>query len=112
MEYDQTLKKLGEQVNSFTKDSTPLNNFNTSSTQSKIGKKFSFSKIYFAIPVVVAILLLILKPGFLKTEVIEQQSNGITLNIKKFSITKFLIWTCVFSLVILLGIFGYFYKQF
>ena len=74
------------------------------------GSKFIFSLsplyIYGAIPIIVIIVLMIAQPNFVKEEVEENGQKKMKLNFKKF-----LAWTLGFSLVLIVGVFGYFYQQ-
>jgi len=74
------------------------------------GSKFVFTfsplYIYGAIPILVIVILMITQPNFLKEEVEENGEKKMKINFKKF-----LAWTLGFSIVLMTGVFGYFYQQ-
>lgn len=105
-DFDSTLKKLNDQVSQFTKTKlSQQKNNNFSSFQGSMLNKFAFApKInfsspvirYAAVPVAIFVVLLIIKPGFIKEEVIDD--SGMTE--EKIQIKKLLIATVVITSIL------------
>lgn len=115
--YDETLARLNEQLNSIDVPKSPGEGAlpslaeTSSSPAPAAGSKWSFTLnpiyIYGGIPITVLILFLIIQPAFLREEIKDEKGEKKTaLNFKKV-----VIWTAVISTVIDVGIFAYFYQQ-
>ena len=109
-DYTKNFERLSEQVNNFdnvkpvpTDESVPV--LPTSSWGSKINK----TTIVFivAIPIVILVLLIFIKPGFVKY--VQQDNEG--KECKKLYIKKLLIWTVALSVPLLVGGWFYFYRK-
>ena len=104
-EFDETLKKLGEQVSQF---STPANNLIPKSGMNFISTFNIKSPIvyYGAIPIVIAVILCVMKPGFIMNDVDEDGNTS-----KKFNYKRLMVSVISFTMIVAILIFIYFYKM-
>jgi len=71
--------------------------------------EFNFSSPYMlsVIPIIIIILFLLLSPVCIKDENVDEKGQPIL----KVSYKKLFIWTLSLSVICIIGIFGYYYKQ-
>lgn len=103
-ELDDALEKLSKQVGQFTTTSTTSNSnvkgfFNNIKLNSRL--------VYYGIPVIICIILLILKPNFITIETQDENNN----QIRKLSLFKLITAVVIVTAVILFIIFSKIYKH-
>lgn len=96
-EFTNTLNQLTQQVSQFTNNVEPSTEISGASSgfMSKLGPYTTYI-CYAAVPVIIALILFFIKPGFIMSEV----SVDGKIPEKKLSIKKLLIATVVISVVI------------
>ena len=105
IEFDATLKKLSDQVSQFT--STMIKSKPSSSSYFLSKVNVNSPLVYYgAVPIIIAVVLFFWKPGF----VMEEVSIDGNLPEKKLSFKKLLVGTVIFTAVIAIAIFIYFYR--
>ena len=97
--YQKKIDDLRNQVGQYS------SNVSSSSFLPSININSNF--MYAGIPIVIFILLLLLSPGFIKYEFIDDKGQ----NSDKIHIKKLFIFTLVISIVIIVGIFAYKFKN-
>lgn len=103
VDIDTTLKRLNDQVDQITQS-----NNSTKLTNSKF--MFNFKSpfmFYIAVPVIILIILVLSKPGFIMSEVIIDEK--IPENIVNYK--KLFISVIILSLIVGIAYFGYSYKK-
>lgn len=105
-DFDDTLKKLSEQVSQFTSSNMVKTSFDNSGMLSKINIKSPFV-YYVGIPLLIAIILFFWKPKFVMEEV---SING-NISHKKLNFKNLLITTVIITVIISIIIFVYFYQN-
>jgi hypothetical protein len=78
----------------------------TESSPSKFVFSFNPLYIYGAIPIIILLILMMAQPNFIKEEFEENGEKKRKMNFKKV-----LLWTAGFSIVLIIGVFAYFYQK-
>lgn len=68
---------------------------------------FSYKTLYVVVPVLILVLLVTLRPKFVKNEIVGV-NGSVTY---KFSFKRLLLFWLLFSFVLILGVFGASYKR-
>jgi len=97
------IKELQSQVFSYSnKKTNGINNISFS-----IEEILSSKKIYIAIPIIVFIIIIIIRPKFLYNEMSDKKGNIVN----SLSFRKILICWLILSLLFMIGLFGYKYNK-
>lgn len=96
----RNIKELESQVSPYSKNKTSVTFFSFENI-------FFSSKTYIAIPIVVLVILLVLRPGFLYHE--KATSKGIVS--RSLSFQRIFVYWLVISFLLIVGFFGYNYTK-